>query len=175
MEGAGRPAPAGWYSDPDDAALQRFWDGTRWTNSRMPQGEAIPLETDDPPPDEPRAPRYPSDALSRPSEPVQPTATSPPAAWYQDPENPGGMRYWDGAAWTEHQTDYLADPPKPPPSEGMVAAGYILAFLFPIIGVVIGVMLISRDSRHGRWVLGLSVLFFLGFLVVGQLIEPDNG
>jgi hypothetical protein len=56
----------------------------------------------------------------------------------------------------------------------MIAAGYILAFLFPIIGVVIGVMLMGRDSRHGRWVVGLSVLFFFGFIVLGQVLEPDS-
>lgn len=34
-----------------------------------------------------------------------PTATPPPlppAAWYPDPHNPQVLRYWTGAAWTEH-------------------------------------------------------------------------
>ncbi|MGW4099098.1 DUF2510 domain-containing protein [Mycobacterium sp. NPDC004974] len=26
----------------------------------------------------------------------------PPAAWYDDPQNPHMLRYWDGARWTEH-------------------------------------------------------------------------
>ena len=25
-------APAGWYYDPADEAIYRFWDGERWTN-----------------------------------------------------------------------------------------------------------------------------------------------
>jgi hypothetical protein len=33
-------------------------------------------------------------------EPVPPV--SPPAGWYPDPGRPGGQRYWDGTAWTEH-------------------------------------------------------------------------
>jgi hypothetical protein len=33
-------------------------------------------------------------------EPVPPV--SPPAGWYPDPGRPGGQRYWDGSAWTEH-------------------------------------------------------------------------
>jgi len=27
----------------------------------------------------------------------------PPAAWYDDPENPDQYRYWDGKAWTDHR------------------------------------------------------------------------
>lgn len=27
-------APAGWYPDPDDANLQRYWDGSAWTEHR---------------------------------------------------------------------------------------------------------------------------------------------
>lgn len=33
----------------------------------------------------------------------------PPAGWYDDPEAPGGKRWWSGAAWTEHRQ------PAPPP------------------------------------------------------------
>jgi hypothetical protein len=29
-------------------------------------------------------------------------AATPPAGWYADPNRPGGQRYWDGTAWTEH-------------------------------------------------------------------------
>ncbi len=37
------------------------------------------------------------------------TATLPPANWYPDPGG-GGLRYWDGAAWTGHRVP----PPGPP-------------------------------------------------------------
>ncbi|OBK73049.1 DUF2510 domain-containing protein [Mycobacterium sp. 1164985.4] len=30
------PTPAGWYPDPDDAAAQRYWDGSTWTEHRSP-------------------------------------------------------------------------------------------------------------------------------------------
>ena len=35
---------------------------------------------------------------------------SVPAGWYADAEVPGGLRWWDGAAWTEHRQP----PPTPP-------------------------------------------------------------
>ncbi|WP_081607516.1 DUF2510 domain-containing protein [Rhodococcus triatomae] len=28
--------PAGWYPDPDTALLQRYWDGTSWTERTAP-------------------------------------------------------------------------------------------------------------------------------------------
>jgi hypothetical protein len=169
MEGTANPPPAGWYEDPEDAALQRFWDGSRWTSSRMPRNEGVPLEGQEPAP-----PRYASDAPSAaPPAPAEPATGLPPAAWYADPENPAGMRYWDGAEWTEHRTDYLPAPPKKPVSEGMVAAGYILSFLFPIVGVVIGVIVMNRGNGHGRWILGLSLVFIGVFLVVGNVGDPN--
>jgi hypothetical protein len=39
---------------------------------------------------------------------------SVPPGWYNDVQRPGGMRYWDGAAWTEHVTDPPVAPVPPP-------------------------------------------------------------
>jgi hypothetical protein len=38
-----------------------------------------------------------------------------PAGWYDDPEQPGQQRYWDGSAWTEHRAPG-AETPAPPPA-----------------------------------------------------------
>jgi hypothetical protein len=31
------PVPAGWYPDPNNGQLQRYWDGTRWTEHTAPR------------------------------------------------------------------------------------------------------------------------------------------
>jgi hypothetical protein len=43
-----------------------------------------------------------------------------PAGWYDDPEQPGQQRYWDGNAWTEHRAPGAAAP-TPPPAAAPVA------------------------------------------------------
>jgi len=155
MEGSSTPPPAGWYRDPDDEALQRFWNGSRWTNSRMPLNTGVALEGDPEP--EPVATTTPDAA-----DDGQDAAQLPPAAWYADPENATGMRYWDGDKWTEHRTNYRAEAPATTSAgEGLVIAGYVLSFMVPIAGLVIGAMLIGRGNQHGRWILALSILFIV--------------
>jgi hypothetical protein len=36
-----------------------------------------------------------------------------PQGWYPDPESPGNLRWWDGAAWTDVKTAAAATPPLP--------------------------------------------------------------
>jgi hypothetical protein len=38
-----------------------------------------------------------------PVAPPPPVAPAIPAGWYPDVQRPGGRRYWDGTAWTEHR------------------------------------------------------------------------
>ncbi len=45
------------------------------------------------------------------------SSMSAPANWYPDPDGRGGLRYWDGFAWTEFRTP-PAPPVRPPPGSG---------------------------------------------------------
>lgn len=162
MEGSSTPPPAGWYQDPDDEALQRFWNGSRWTNSRMPLNTGVALEGD---PEPEPIPAATIPAAGPGAEPDQ----LPPAAWYADPDNATGMRYWDGAKWTDHRTNYRAEPASArASSDGLVVAGYVLSFMLPIAGIVVGALLIGRGSQHGRWVLALSIIFIALFILADQ-------
>lgn len=65
---------AGWYDD--GTGVQRWWDGTRWTEHYIDLHD--------------RDPELRSDAV-----PTAPTA----AGWYDDGR--GRQRWWDGIRWTE--------------------------------------------------------------------------
>jgi len=51
---------------------------------------------------------------------------SPPAGWYRDPEG-SGLRWWDGARWTEHRRlsswTQLSAESQPPPGGSLGSSG----------------------------------------------------
>jgi Protein of unknown function (DUF2510) len=100
-------------------------------------------------------------------EDTTPTPELPPAGWYRNPEG-AGMRYWDGQQWSGHYADDRGQvlPVPPPPStpggsDGLVTIGYVLAIAFPLIGFVIGIVLLTRRNDHGAWVMVASVIAFV--------------
>ena len=95
-------------------------------------------------------------------------AQLPPAGWYADPDNPDhSQRYWDGVQWTEQRAPYAQPPSKAKGNDALVAAGYIFSLLIPIVGLVIGGVLLGRKDKHGPWVFGLSIFFIAAFVVLG--------
>jgi hypothetical protein len=61
---------------------------------------------------------------------LQPQAPAVAPGWYADPYDPSGIRYWDGAGWTNHCSGapYAAAPR--PPRRRSVVLGFVLAFFF---------------------------------------------
>lgn len=64
--------PAGWYVDPNDLGLMRWWDGQQYTAITTQNGQQR---------------RYAPAAL-------------PPAGWYRDKDQPTMLQWWDGQDWT---------------------------------------------------------------------------
>jgi Protein of unknown function (DUF2510) len=82
----------------------------------------------------------------------------------------GTQRYWNGSEWTDHVAP-LRESQRPtrkyPENDGLAAAGYVFAILFPIIGAAIGIALMGRkDSRGGTVLILSAVVFVIGIVVI---------
>lgn len=106
--------------------------------------------------------------------------------WYLDPDGAETLRYWNGKNWTgetrelEHpieryrkaEAKLASTAESPPPVETVSpprssepaemdateTAGYVFAIFGGWIGILFGLALIARGSRHGVWVLVTSVI-----------------
>lgn len=93
--------------------------------------------------------------------------TGTPAGWYDDPEQPGQQRYWDGNAWTEHRAPGAQGAPTPPPAPAVPtpppAAPAVAAPMAPPVGAPP-----AKKSHKGVWI-ALAVLGLFVFLIVAAL------
>lgn len=113
------------------------------------------------------------------TEPIQRPAAPP--GWYPHPSMAGTQRYWDGARWTDHVAPMA--PTAPPQPAWMVDAkttanlelwGWLGAFLFSPVGVVIGIMLLARPGKNmGGWILGVSAGWIMLVLVAWSASQPS--
>jgi hypothetical protein len=103
-----------------------------------------------------------------------------PAGWYVNPTG-SGQRYWDGEQWTDSYSG--AGPPLPPSSlspdrsaeddsgnMGLVVVGYTLAVFLPLLGFIVGIVAATRPqqriSKHGVWIVVVSVVVTALYLAV---------
>jgi hypothetical protein len=86
----------------------------------------------------------------------------PPAGWHPDPEDETSLRYWDGTQWTDSRA------PRPQAAEDkgagvLVVVGYLTAFLLPIVGFILGIVLmVRRQTGHGLAVFLISIAVGIG-------------
>lgn len=102
--------------------------------------------------------------------------TSPPTAptpgWYDDPNMTGTVRYWDGASWSEHVAPRgQMGAPRTRSEEqstngAVLVIGWLSSILLPIVGLVIGcVVLTRREQNQGIGMILLSIFAGLFWVV----------
>jgi hypothetical protein len=82
----------------------------------------------------------------------------PPAGWYPDPDQAQTQRYWTGQQWTDQRAPMSPAPERDRGAGALVVIGYITAFVIPIIGFILGiVLLVRRQTGHGIAVFLISI------------------
>lgn len=85
--------------------------------------------------------------------------------WHPVPGHPQFERYWDGSAWAKgmRPTGSKAAPSNNPDS-GLAVAGAVTALLIPIVGFIIGVILLAKSNMAGLWIMlgsiGASIFWY---------------
>ena len=99
------------------------------------------------------------------------TNGGPSAGWYPDPSMAGTQRYWDGSRWSDHVAPMAASQPRRSTEaedvSGLVVAGVITSIIIPIIGFIIGIVLMAKNKPGpGLACLILSIVAFFGWAAV---------
>jgi hypothetical protein len=87
----------------------------------------------------------------------------PPAGWYPDPDQAYTQRYWTGSEWTDQRAPLneklgRAHEQQDKGAGALVVVGYLTAFLLPIVGFILGiVLLVRRQTAHGLAVFLISI------------------
>lgn len=95
----------------------------------------------------------------------------PPAGWYEDPEDAGAQRYWDGGAWSQHRARKPLTPPVGPsepyaspdqstasstpftegrrrPRNGLLIGAGLAVLALVVAGMVVVTHVVSKTSTH---------------------------
>lgn len=95
---------------------------------------------------------------------------TPGAGWYRDATNPGFMRWWDGAQWTNH----VQAAPAPPPPPTAVSTGLSAMGSGSRLGDAVGRTSNSRPFWRRRRVLLPTAFVGLIALAAAVADEPDR-
>lgn len=87
-----------------------------------------------------------------------------PAGWYAHPSMADTQRYWDGQQWTDHiapgspQTAPASPRTEAQANHTLITVGLLSAFLLPILGFIVGVILLAkREAAAGVVVVLLAI------------------
>lgn len=108
--------------------------------------------------------------------PDETTRRTAPAGWYPHPSMADTQRYWNGSAWTDHIAPLTRPAPSPAQhptardNEALITWGYVTAILFPIVGFIIGVVLLGRRPGHGVLCMLIAIAAAMAWYA---LLTPD--
>lgn len=99
-----------------------------------------------------------------------------PAGWYPHPSMSATQCYWDGQRWTQHMAPMVGQPAAADfaSTARLETWGWLGAFFFAPVGIVIGIILLTRPGRNsGGWILGVSAgWILLVWLVLSLSAQP---
>jgi Protein of unknown function (DUF2510) len=110
------------------------------------------------------------------SEPPGQASPPPPPGdghpgWYLNPTGQG-ERYWDGAKWTQSQRGES----RQGVSTLRLVLSYGAALLFPIAGLIAGILLLVRRSiGHGVVVMVIAGVWGIGAVALLPSLQPSSG
>jgi hypothetical protein len=92
------------------------------------------------------------------------------AGWHLTPDEKA-ERYYNGMTWTDsYRTPEAKATAADGSPTGVVTVGYVMAVLFPIIGVIVGLVLLGNanpaNKKHGGWVVLASVVAFVVWVAI---------
>jgi uncharacterized membrane protein YdbT with pleckstrin-like domain len=95
------------------------------------------------------------------------TTELPGPGWYPDPNDPQTNRYWDGGKWTESRAPITTPTTteKRDTFEAVDGIGYALAVFLPLIGFIMGLVMLNK-SKHGVWIVLTSVIAFIVWMAI---------
>ena len=91
--------------------------------------------------------------------------------WYADPEAPGRVRYWDGAAWTDHQAPAPPAPPVLVSDQRTSGTGVVVSWVLTVLtaGYFLPWAIAETRGKSNSGSVGL-VNFLLGWTIIGWVV-----
>jgi hypothetical protein len=177
------PPPAGWYDDPEIPGQKRFWDGSRWTDERVPAPPVAPPVAAEPEPvPEPEPEPGPAAMVEPEPEPGPgPEAMVEPVPVCGGERGPEGVsdRIYEGAAFrspvdTPAATSFWAQKRGPFRTWMWTLAGVVV-----LVGMVVGVLLVRTGGQGVAPVPGTysgtgTNGFDISFTVTSFTMEVDS-
>lgn len=151
--------PSGWYDDPSNAEMLRYWDGVSWTHHTAPRRSPTvvqpPASGGTPPASAPTTPipQSPTQQIPMPQSPAPPTSMPPGSGWQSGaPAQPGASGY-------------------PPAAAQYPGAPAAADWMHGVVTTADGVPLASWGRRFGAWLIDGVILAILSYVAI-RLFVP---